>query len=727
MRRPLERLRRRAGEERGAAMILVAIGLPVFILFGVFVIDVGNWWVHKRHLQTQADAAALAGAMKFRFPNCNDDVIAAEAIKYSGAQKWDTAPASYADAASEYNAQIGGSAPAKLFAGINRPSVYGREAVVIDTDLVGSPKPCTAGFVDVKATETDLPWFFQLGASFLDPFTDDATTFEDGTEFIDAQARVALKKLVSGSGLLPVGVEDVVPKKVHAWFYEETSSPSTAQLLGESDLKLDGPDGRLAIWSNSVAVDGTPVSFSPHTSKIAVRIGMSGNANTDWSTTGVCSQPLVLCYGYGTPATVSDGVTRIRGVDPAASGVAVGRVELLRGTCADPTLPANAENGYFASSCDTVTAKVQMLGANPATGTLKGRITGQQGNSQTTFTFDDAGTVATGDDRWVATLQLRLADGAHKIDLSYTDSAAGSTCTNRNPCGFADVHSSFKGSRARSGPLKMVRIDTVTAAGTETNSNNVTRCPAGQSCETTFIVRIGLAGDLDLAQPGDPPISLRVFGGSQNQSLDCDPFQRLITDTGQTQTPALDDEIAIGCKPEYTANDGATACPNNQNDLWDLPNPPPWQCVAIQTGTNANAPARGLNRRVYGDPSPGAACPASGANHYPNSADDPDYPFGDKREVLVFRVPFGTFDGSGGGTVPVIGFAWFYVTGWTSNGNGFQNPCEDEGDVFAFGTEDDAGSISGHFVIKVDSNTGGAGDEACDTTTIGGCVAVMTK
>ena len=65
-------LRRRASDERGAALIFVAVGLPVFVAFGIFVIDVGNWWVHKRHLQTQADAAALAGAREFRFPACND-------------------------------------------------------------------------------------------------------------------------------------------------------------------------------------------------------------------------------------------------------------------------------------------------------------------------------------------------------------------------------------------------------------------------------------------------------------------------------------------------------------------------------------------------------------------------------------------------------------------------------------------------------------------------------
>ena len=84
MRRLFRYLRRRARDEQGAALILVVVGLPAFVAFGIFVIDVGNWWVHKRHLQTQADAAALAGAREYRFPACSNQDIVEEAVDYSG-------------------------------------------------------------------------------------------------------------------------------------------------------------------------------------------------------------------------------------------------------------------------------------------------------------------------------------------------------------------------------------------------------------------------------------------------------------------------------------------------------------------------------------------------------------------------------------------------------------------------------------------------------------------
>ena len=57
--------RPRFSDARGATLVIFAIWLPVIVLFGTFVLDVGNWFVHKRHLQTQADAGALAAGGSF--------------------------------------------------------------------------------------------------------------------------------------------------------------------------------------------------------------------------------------------------------------------------------------------------------------------------------------------------------------------------------------------------------------------------------------------------------------------------------------------------------------------------------------------------------------------------------------------------------------------------------------------------------------------------------------
>ena len=51
----------RAGE-RGAVLVWFALLLPVLLAFAAFVVDVGQAFMLKRHLQASADAAALAAA-----------------------------------------------------------------------------------------------------------------------------------------------------------------------------------------------------------------------------------------------------------------------------------------------------------------------------------------------------------------------------------------------------------------------------------------------------------------------------------------------------------------------------------------------------------------------------------------------------------------------------------------------------------------------------------------
>ena len=115
----------RAGEG-GAVVVMVALWLPVLLVFMTFVVDMGNWFVHKRHLQMQADAGALAGAQEFRFP-CSDTPILQKAAEYSG----DT-----------YNAQIGGTPPSRVHRLINSKTFFNQPSPQDDT-VTGTP--CTEG------------------------------------------------------------------------------------------------------------------------------------------------------------------------------------------------------------------------------------------------------------------------------------------------------------------------------------------------------------------------------------------------------------------------------------------------------------------------------------------------------------------------------------------------------------------------------------------------------
>jgi Flp pilus assembly protein TadG len=54
--------RRRAGDEQGQVLALTAVLAAGFLLFMAVTVDLGGWFQRDRHVQSGADAAALAGA-----------------------------------------------------------------------------------------------------------------------------------------------------------------------------------------------------------------------------------------------------------------------------------------------------------------------------------------------------------------------------------------------------------------------------------------------------------------------------------------------------------------------------------------------------------------------------------------------------------------------------------------------------------------------------------------
>jgi hypothetical protein len=135
-----------------------------------------------------------------------------------------------------------------------------------------------------------------------------------------------------------------------------------------------------------------------------------------------------------------------------------------------------------------------------------------------------------------------------------------------------------------------------------------------------------------------------------------------------------------------------------------------------------NQIASGLNARILGD-TKAKTCPPAGADGYNNW---PDFTDDDPRVVMVFLTSFGEFTGTGSTTVPVTGFAAFYVTGWNAQGGGFENPCQTDG-------SDDpaaaAGEIVGHYISRIQvPNDGGAGTNPCAPfTDITPCTAVLVE
>src|SRR5919198_662404 len=219
--------------DRGAVLVLVAVWMASAVALVTFVVDVGHWFEHKRHLQVQADAGALAAGDLASSSSTANQTLITEARKYSG----DTV-----NYASALNAQVN-----------NRSNV----TVLINSDKFANdggtdfsdPKgpPCQAEYVDVKATDASLPWFF---ANNVVPA-------------INAHARVRITQITTLTGSLPLAVQDVNPKEVAAIFVNENAASyltSASAVLATKQLAQDGSqtlNGKsVLVWDNI----GNPVS-----------------------------------------------------------------------------------------------------------------------------------------------------------------------------------------------------------------------------------------------------------------------------------------------------------------------------------------------------------------------------------------------------------------------------------------------------------------------------------
>ena len=632
-------------DERGSVIVFVLGFLPIAIAVAAFVIDMGNGAEHRRHLQLQADAGVLAAAQEFGDcfldENAANTAIEAQALSYSG---------------TDYNSQVGADNPqGRVQQRVN--------ATDYNTASFSDGAPCDTGFVDLKLTEVGSPPVF----AFV------------GDQDYRAHARVQIFKLQSSNKLLPIAVPDPEPKAARVTYVDE----SNGTVLASGSMTRNGTQNGLAIWNTGdVAV---PITAQ----HVGVRVALSGDPNTT-----TCGATYVNCYDL---TSGTRGIVHLRGWTAAGTATAQApiarNVGLVPGTCPDATF-VNA-----AVSCTIgVNAVVDFGVANPAT-TLGATVSATVAGTNYPLTYN------AGPGTWTTNSAIPVPPQAGPRDVALhwqiTKLANGSNC-NGNSCrgDITQVHRTFSTLAANSGPIGLAQV---TEAGVMTNSFQ--RCSALLlTCTHNLKFTMGISAGLDLSDLSDPPVRLRVIGGSQNQSLDCDP-----------NVSNLRGELAGGCSPAYRPHETSDpACPGSPSSLWSRPNPPPWDCVAVQTGNATNQIAQGLNERVFGTQSP-SSC--TQPNHWPN------YDPGDPRIIFVIVTPFGAFQGSGSTTVPVVRFAAFYMTGWTGNGSG-ANPCIGHGDE----VPNDAAEIVGRFIKYVDvPNEGGAGGATCDFSAIDPCTAVMVE
>lgn len=610
-----------AGEERGGILVMTAISLPLVILLATLVIDVGNWFEHRRHLQLQADAAVLAAAADVTYP-CDNDAIKARAAQYGG-----LAPLG---GQGPYNTQVGGTPAENVNAAFNSPTWPGQSSPV-DSE-VRTGEPCAASMIDLKLTEDDLPYFFRLAS----------------VAHINAHARVEINKATQLNNFIPVSVIDQRWKRGEATFFDET--PSTRVEIGRRQLVKQGVNGA------GQAVLGTetplPVTFGAGVDRVGVRVAVSTNDSTTCGEAGVrCYEKVLFIRGYeGAPAVSTGAAPKARDV------------RLVAGSCNDGAFTTTAT--FSGSSCTVGIQATVDWGTTTPLATYDATLTARLADG-TPVPLTLSGGV------WTGTLTVPPSGGPLNVSMSWRaekgtiDGTACGTGKGRQPqpCTgtFGVVQRTFSSSSTASGPIDVAQL----WEGGGYGVHSFRQCDSGNaSCTRDLDVKIAVPGTLANAQSvSDPIYRMRSLDdSSQTQAIDCD--ENLST---------LEDEFALGCSsPGYVVNTGQSCA--GYNNPGALPDPSP--CSVTQTGATQSQIGKGLNRRILGDAKP-TACTAPN-----NWADFPNFDRGDPRVVFVILTPYESFTGSGNEAFPVVEFAAFYITGWQGN-PGFDNPCQGNGDDHA--------------------------------------------
>jgi hypothetical protein len=734
--------------ERGGVLVLVALWLPLLALTLAFVVDTGNWYAHKRHLQLQADAAALAGGHAISLTACNNNAIENETRAYAGSDT--TTPVA------RYNNQIGGTPSNKLHVLINSTQFWHQGG----TDFSDGTHPCDGLHVDVRVTEepnSKLGFFSSVtklfGLDLLLPT-------------ISAHARVSIKQADSFSGSLPIGVVDISPRSGAVIFYDEDAGPSSMPIdvrrLGTTGCPASA--GGFAVWCDTVSDPASPSTTGPASVPIGSRthigaiialssdgLPLSAPLSISGTVAEICGRPHVGCYysdSSSGSAVVIGGLLLAHGYNDSSTTTVTTPPILHETQLSAPSGCGDATYAYFFYRDTTCVVQMQAVIATsrPRTDVQLNAFGGNCGNNGCPLSFVSAsGNLQT----WISN-----ASGGQAIGIPARSGPGAGTVTGSNsislewvvkngsldgigPCGYsfnssnpcrntlAGVQRAFSGGDEFSGPIRfahLINMDGPPIWGPQYNSY-----PRGST--HTLAVAIGIAGQL-AQSASDPPVALRV-AGSQNGSIDCQPSAAGFTGKN------LRDEIATGCEPEYKINtDPSLACPDNTNALW-VPQPPPWQCVATQTGNSVGPFTQGMQDRVLNG---GTTCPSGFSPPYSVPLNAPYVPGGnywqwfgskdfaatDPRIVQVFMVPSGSFSGSGNAIYPVVNIGVFYVTGWGGNGGAANNdPCHQlDGTPADFAP---TGFLVGHFIKRSTTiGSGSGGTVTCDLSSFAPCLPVLT-
>ena len=498
-----------SGSERGQVIVFVALLLPVILGFGSVVLSIGNWYVHKKHLQTLADAGAFASGLAFT--GCYQDkvqtnpLIAAAALEYAGDPTRN---------ALTRNQQL--EEPADAHVVLNGDTYWSSNPYPPDNTL---GLPCDVKFLDVKATEDKVPLLFRWLPASPSP---------------KAKARVEIRKTLGLTGLLPLAVPEVEPARVAALVVnEDVSASAPGSVVGSALLNHNTPAGPpdlspYDVWHGDLT--GVNVNGNENFGVVIVSsrdpgVSLSGSLQT------ICNQDPVQVTCYRKPWSSTGGLSFIHSYSDSTSGginpPAIRGVQLLGGCGTALSAPYFNQDGGCPMA---IQAQVDfdVTGDPTAPNRPCATVSGPDGP----MIWSDTGGIGT----WTGTFTPGVQSGRNVIDLDWQTDRVG-PCSGQSWSGsFPRVAAPYVADSS-SGPVEYLEVRNNLAPGGPANSINGTS-------SASLHVTVGLLPPLIDANVLDPPIRLR-FGspsGSQNQALDCD------------KNVNFRDELLNGCLNPYREN-----------------------------------------------------------------------------------------------------------------------------------------------------------------------------
>lgn len=676
----------RLRSEEGNIFVVAALTMLLLSLLGAGVLQVGDLFQHRRHLQTRADAAALAAGQQLndcfdtaKYPNPEVDAatnIEAWASAYAGFSN----AATIAAGAPTENLQFGaGKDPLPSFNkntypdGVNTGDTTGSGLVC--GDATTPPK------LDVKLADNNIPPLFKIF----------------GLGNIHAHARIQLKLVQAVRPTLALAIPSFDTSAVGVTFVNEATGLELTNctgpvVAGTTCTYASGGPGVQSNGNKQFTLTGLGVNV-PSGVDVGARASVGPSISSCANTTGTSEY---ACFDTNDN---KHGISMIRGfVNGQSTTAAPALYGVWPSTFCGTGAPFFSDSSGLSTCGTTVTAEVDFgTGATDptTTGSLGAAVTATVNGTKyplNTHKYDPtlkawlfSGSTAS------LTVDASAATSEYPVVVSWSTNNKFGTSSNKsgNFASGAAVQRFTSATDNDDGPIKDFLITDPAA-------------PNGAYSEApgphTLSVQITVATNGITNR-------LTVLRGSHNGSATA--FMLCVPGAGNGD-PQVIAGLTSGCTQEFQINPPPYTCP-------DSANPP--DCASNKASSdNGTVVPKALNARFN--------CGA--ANQYVNNW--PDYTHaGDLRAVTLVITTYNAYASGGKQLYPVIGFGDFYISGFSGSTCPQSGAGADDPPPPGASTAKNAADIWGYF-IKYDRPGGKPSSTDCDrNTNLGTCVAVLTR